>query len=65
MKFLVFTSALIASFPFGCESTQKSTGRTPAMEAIVNGSFATDEAMQEERIEQGNYINEQEQRYEQ
>jgi hypothetical protein len=34
------------------------------MDAIVNGTFATDTAMQEERIQQGNYIQEQEQRYE-
>jgi hypothetical protein len=34
------------------------------MDAIVNGTFATDTAMQEERIQQGSYIQEQEQRYE-
>ncbi len=34
------------------------------MESIIDGTFATDKAMQEERIEQGDYISEQEQRYE-
>jgi hypothetical protein len=33
------------------------------MDAIVDGTFATDTAMQEERMQQGNYIQEQEQRY--
>ena len=34
------------------------------MDAILNGTFATDAAMQEERVQQDNYISEQEQRYE-
>ncbi len=34
------------------------------MDAIVDGTFATDKAMQEERVQQGDYIEEQEQRYE-
>jgi|TARA_B100000959_G_scaffold284350_1_gene355752 hypothetical protein len=34
------------------------------MDAIVDGSFATDKAMQEERAGQGSYIQEQEERYE-
>lgn len=34
------------------------------MDAILDGTFATDTAMQEERVEQGNYITEQERRYE-
>jgi len=34
------------------------------MDAIVDGTFATDKAMQEERTEQGEYIEEQEERYE-
>jgi len=34
------------------------------MDAIIDGTFATDKAMQEERLEQGSYIQEQEERYE-
>jgi len=45
-----------------CSKT-KNNSKKPNMEAIVDGTFATDSAMQEERIEQGNYIEEQEQRY--
>ena len=48
----------------GCSKTKKDGSKTN-IEAIMDGTFATDEAMQEERVKQGNYINEQEQRYEQ
>ena len=34
------------------------------MGAIVDGTFATDTAMQEERVQQGEYVQEQEQLYE-
>lgn len=47
----------------GCNKT-KNEGKKSNMEAILDGTFATDSAMQEERIGQGKYINEQEQRYE-
>ena len=46
----------------GCTKTT-SNGKKSNMESIIDGTFATDAAMQEERIEQGNYIQEQEQRY--
>jgi hypothetical protein len=46
----------------GCNKT-KNNDRTSTMDAIVDGTFATDTAMQEERMQQGNYIQEQEQRY--
>ena len=47
-----------------CAKTAKNTERTQPMDAIMNGTFATDTAMQEERVEQGDYIGEQENRYE-
>jgi hypothetical protein len=34
------------------------------MDAIIDGTFATDKAMQEERTAQDDYIKEQEERYE-
>jgi hypothetical protein len=43
---------------------QKDSNKTPPMKAIINGTFATDTAMQEERTYQGDYITEQEKRYE-
>jgi len=48
----------------GCNKTQKNSDRTSTMDAIIDGTFATDKAMQEERLEQGSYIQEQEERYE-
>jgi hypothetical protein len=47
-----------------CTTMHKDSQKTPPLEAIINGTFATDTAMQEERDEQGVYISEQEQRYE-
>ncbi|MAI67887.1 MAG: hypothetical protein CMJ26_08440 [Phycisphaerae bacterium] len=47
-----------------CAKTQKNSQRTQPLDAIVNGTFATDAAMQEERTIQGDYIAEQEERYE-
>ncbi len=47
-----------------CAKTTKNTERTQPMDAILNGTFATDAAMQEERVQQGDYIDEQENRYE-
>jgi hypothetical protein len=47
-----------------CTKTTKNTERTQPMDAILDGTFATDTAMQEERVEQGDYIDEQENRYE-
>ena len=46
-----------------CSKTQKGSQRTQPMDAIIDGTYATDAAMQEERIEQDNYIKDQEQRY--
>ena len=48
----------------GCSKTKKDGSKTN-IDSILDGTFATDEAMQEERVKQGNYIKEQEQRYEQ
>jgi hypothetical protein len=48
----------------GCTKKTSNTQRTQPMDAILNGTFATDAAMQEERVQQGDYISEQEQRYE-
>jgi hypothetical protein len=47
-----------------CNKTENASAKRSAMDSIVDGTFATDKAMQEERIEQNNYINEQEQLYE-
>lgn len=47
-----------------CTSMQKNSQKPKPMEAIINGTFATDTAMQEERTDQGDYIAEQEERYE-
>jgi hypothetical protein len=54
---------LYSTTSFGCNKT-KNEGKKSNMDAIIEGTFATDRAMEEERIEQGNYIKEQEQRYE-
>ena len=66
-KFLlqVAFSVVAASIFVGCtKTTSTNSQRTQPMDAIVNGTFATDAAMQEERVQQGNYIAEQERRYE-
>jgi hypothetical protein len=60
---------LLGSLPvlfctIGCTKAQKSSERTSTIDAIIDDTFATDKAMQEERVEQGGYINEQEERYE-
>jgi|TARA_B100001964_G_C13679004_1_gene356698 hypothetical protein len=47
-----------------CSKTQKGSQRTQPMDAIIDGTYATDAAMQEERVEQENYIGQQEQLYE-
>jgi hypothetical protein len=57
-------SLLILFCAIGCNKVQKNSERTSTMDAILDGSFATDKAMQEERAEQGSYIQEQEERYE-
>ncbi len=57
-------SLLLLFCILGCNNAQKNSGRTSTMDAIVDGTFATDKAMQEERTEQGEYIEEQEERYE-
>ena len=57
-------SLVLLACSLGCQKAQKSSNRTSTMDAIVDGSFATDKAMQEERTEQGSYIQEQEERYE-
>jgi hypothetical protein len=62
MKTVLLLTALCAMT--ACSNTQKNSQRTQPLDAIVDGSFATDQAMQEERAEQGAYIAEQEQRYE-
>ena len=56
---------VITLFFVGCtKTTSTNSQRTQPMDAIVNGTFATDVAMQEERVQQGDYIAEQERRYE-
>ena len=60
-SFLFFFVLCMAT---ACAKTTKNTERTQPMDAILNGTFATDAAMQEERVQQGDYINEQENRYE-
>ncbi len=56
---------VITSFFVGCtKTTSTNSQRTQPMDAIINGTFATDAAMQEERVQQGDYIAEQERRYE-
>ena len=60
-SFLLFFVLCMAT---ACAKTAKNTERTQPMDAIMNGTFATDTAMQEERVEQGDYIGEQENRYE-
>jgi hypothetical protein len=59
--FLLFFVLCMAT---ACAKTTKNTERTQPMDAILDGTFATDTAMQEERVEQGDYIDEQENRYE-
>ncbi len=64
MKTIVLLLFTIFCAMTACTNMNKNSQKTPPMEAIVNGTFATDAAMQEERIEQGSYIAEQERRYE-
>jgi len=59
-----FCSLLLFSCCVACNSAEKDAGRTSTMDAILDGTFATDKAMQEERTEQDNYIKEQQERYE-
>lgn len=47
-----------------CSKTDNSLNNRSSIGAIVDGTFATDTAMQDERVQQGDYIEEQEQRYE-
>jgi hypothetical protein len=47
-----------------CSKSNNSLNKRSSMDAIVDGTFATDTAMQEERVQQGEYVQEQEQRYE-
>jgi hypothetical protein len=58
-----FISIVLLGFLTGCNKTDNGEKKSN-MDAIIDGTFATDTAMQEERVEQGNYIKEQEQRYE-
>jgi hypothetical protein len=60
----LISSLLMIFCALGCNKTQKNSDRTSTMDAIIDGTFATDKAMQEERLEQGSYIQEQEERYE-
>ncbi len=61
---LLSSSLLLLAMEQGCTKAQKNSDRTSTMDAIVDGTFATDKAMQEERTQQENYIQEQEERYE-
>jgi hypothetical protein len=62
MKIVLVLIALC--FMVSCSKTNNSLNKRSSMDAIVDGTFATDKAMQEERVQQGDYIEEQEQRYE-
>jgi len=57
-------SLLVLFCTLGCNKAQKNSERTSTMDAIIDGTFATDKAMQEERTAQDDYIKEQEERYE-
>jgi hypothetical protein len=59
-----FFCTVLTFVAIGCTKKTSDTQRTQPMDAILNGTFATDAAMQEERVQQDNYISEQEQRYE-
>ncbi|MBC8201965.1 MAG: hypothetical protein H8E86_07945 [Planctomycetes bacterium] len=65
MKIVLLLIAACTTFAsVSCSKTNNSLNQRSSMDAIADGTFATDKAMQEERHEQGNYIKEQEQRYE-
>ncbi len=60
----VVLTVLVLCTLTACSKTQKGSQKTQPMDAILDGTFATDAAMQEERFEQDSYIKDQEQRYE-
>jgi hypothetical protein len=61
---LVCIAACATCAMFSCSKTNNSLNKRSSIDAIVDGTFATDNAMQKERVQQGDYIEEQEQRYE-